>query len=232
MRQRRRRLPRWTLPRLWTQTHYLQRHLFLLRALRNSGFITSNGQLAYSIDRRVARLEASIPGMIQTPLANVMTLLSATINTLAVRIEVCERGQWASEEVTSLKVAISVLRSDVDQLKSTDMSIIFRMVENPNVLDMPTATTRDEVRVEEVADPEFKAETDEEMLEVTKEVSYKGLIGTVDAMIDIVVQTSLAFTPLADYSSTVIPCEATLGTDAQVPSTIMGIDAQTNGATI
>uniref|UniRef100_M1AFJ2 Integrase core domain containing protein n=1 Tax=Solanum tuberosum TaxID=4113 RepID=M1AFJ2_SOLTU len=47
------------------------------------------GQLAHFADRRAARLEASIPGMIQTALVDAVTPLSATIDALAATIMVC-----------------------------------------------------------------------------------------------------------------------------------------------
>uniref|UniRef100_M1DYG8 Polyprotein protein n=1 Tax=Solanum tuberosum TaxID=4113 RepID=M1DYG8_SOLTU len=71
--------------------------------------------------------------MIQTAQAYAVTPLSATINPLAARIAVCEHGQWATEKVTSQKAVIAALRRDVDELKSTNMSMIFGTVEIPNV---------------------------------------------------------------------------------------------------
>ncbi|KAG5576654.1 hypothetical protein H5410_056788 [Solanum commersonii] len=65
--------------------------------------------------------KSSIPVVIQTALADVVTPLSTTIDALATRIA-----------------------SDVDQLKSTNMFMIFEMVEIPDVPNMPPATTRDE----------------------------------------------------------------------------------------
>ncbi|KAG5571926.1 hypothetical protein H5410_061692 [Solanum commersonii] len=70
-------------------------------------------QLDHSADHRAANLKASISSMIQTALLDVVTPLSTTIDTLTTRIVVCERGQGATKEVTALKTAIDVLRSDV-----------------------------------------------------------------------------------------------------------------------
>ncbi|KAG5599683.1 hypothetical protein H5410_031053 [Solanum commersonii] len=70
--------------------------------------------LAHYADRPAARLEASILGMIQTTLTDVVTPLSATIDPLTTRISVCEHSQGATEEVTALKAAIVALRRGVD----------------------------------------------------------------------------------------------------------------------
>ncbi|XP_049378081.1 uncharacterized protein LOC125842820 [Solanum stenotomum] len=145
------------------------------------------GQLAYSTECRAARLVASISGMIQTSLSDAVTPLSVTIDSLAARITVYERGQGVTDEVTTLKAAIAALRRDVDQLKFTDMSMIFGMVEIPDVPvepDMPATTTKDDVRVEEAADPESEVETDNEMIGVDDEASYEGLTETEEAMVD------------------------------------------------
>uniref|UniRef100_M1DF06 Polyprotein protein n=1 Tax=Solanum tuberosum TaxID=4113 RepID=M1DF06_SOLTU len=95
----------------------------------------------------------------------------------------CRRTE-ATKEVTTLKAAIDVLRRDVDQLKSTDMSMIF---------------------------------------------------GTVEAMVDAVVQISLADTPMANPTGPIVT-DVTPGTDTQVqidaPGTdAPGTDAPTDGAT-
>uniref|UniRef100_M1DIN0 Polyprotein protein n=1 Tax=Solanum tuberosum TaxID=4113 RepID=M1DIN0_SOLTU len=111
--------------------------------------------------------------------------------------------------------------------------MIFETVEIPDMSvepDMPPATTRDDIRVEEMADPESEDETDEEMLEVVEGVSYEVLTETEEAMIDAAVQTSLADTPLADPSGA-DTSEVTPGADAQVPNTTPGTNAQTDGAT-
>lgn len=77
--------------------------------------------------------------------------------------------------MTTLKSAIATLRSDVDQLKSTDMSMIIRTMKITNVQDMPLSTTGDEVRGEDATDLEFGVEMDEKIVELATEVSYEGL---------------------------------------------------------
>ncbi|KAG5572453.1 hypothetical protein H5410_062219 [Solanum commersonii] len=166
-------------------------------------------QVAHSVDRHVARLEASILGMIQTPLVDVVTPLSTTIDPLPVRIAMYECGQGATEEVMAQKGVIPVLRRDADQLKSTDISMIFRMMEIPDATD-----------------PEFEAETNEPRLEVAEEASYEGLTETEEAMVDAVVQTPLA----APSGFTTV--DVTPGTEAQDQSDAPGTEAQTDGATV
>uniref|UniRef100_M1DV51 Polyprotein protein n=1 Tax=Solanum tuberosum TaxID=4113 RepID=M1DV51_SOLTU len=100
------------------------------------------GQLTYSADHRVAKLETSIPGMIQTALTDVVTPMKATIDTLEARIMVCEHNQEDTNELTTLKAAITAFMNDVDQLKATDLCIVFRTAEIPNMPEIPSATIR------------------------------------------------------------------------------------------
>jgi len=111
------------------------------------------------------------------------------------------------------------------------MSMIFGMVEIPDVpVDpvMPPTATIDDVQAKEVADPEFEAETDEEILEAVEEASYEGLTETDEAMVDAIMHISLTDAPLATPSgSTTV--DVTPGTDDQSDAT--DIDASTNGGT-
>ncbi|KAG5580263.1 hypothetical protein H5410_050890, partial [Solanum commersonii] len=170
-------------------------------------------------------LEACILGMILTALADAVTPLS-TIDALVARILVCESGQGATEEVTTLKALIAILRSDVDQLKSTQMSMFFAMEKISDITDMAPTTTENEVRVDEPADLESMAATDEEMIEVAEKASYESLTETEEDMVDAVVQASLVDTPLADPSAATVPFEVTPGTDGHVLIDAPSIESQ------
>ncbi|XP_049364534.1 uncharacterized protein LOC125829340 [Solanum verrucosum] len=122
------------------------------------------GNLAHSADMRTSGIETTVPGMIERALTATLTPLSVSINDLAIRIYVCMRGHVATHEVTALKTVIAELRKDVDQLKFTDMSMIFGTMEIPDMpcdSNVPPATARDEVQVHELAAAESEAETDE-----------------------------------------------------------------------
>uniref|UniRef100_M1DYT4 Polyprotein protein n=1 Tax=Solanum tuberosum TaxID=4113 RepID=M1DYT4_SOLTU len=91
--------------------------------------ILQMGHLAHSTYMRASRLEAAVPSIIESALTAVVTPLRKCIDALTAWIEVCERGQRATDKVTALKATIAELRKDVNQLKSIDMSMIFGTVE-------------------------------------------------------------------------------------------------------
>ncbi|KAG5585327.1 hypothetical protein H5410_045761 [Solanum commersonii] len=135
-----------------------------------TSFSRPSRKLVHSADRRASRIEATIPSMIKRGLVAAVTPLSADIDALATRLEVCEKGQGDTEEVTTLKATIAALRRDKDQLNSTDMSMIFGTVEIPDI------------RTEKVAAAKSKDETDKELLVANEDGSYKGFTETEKAM--------------------------------------------------
>ncbi|KAG5620196.1 hypothetical protein H5410_005414 [Solanum commersonii] len=129
-----------------------------------------------------------------------------------------------------MKAAIAELRKDVDQLKSTDMSLIFGTIEifdDPSI-DIPThseeppTTTRDDIR-DDIVVVELETETDEEQFGVQEETVYKGLFDIEEAMVHSVVQTSLRDTSMVSSSGAKV--DKTPSTYAQLQSVTPGTDA-------
>uniref|UniRef100_M1DYM5 Polyprotein protein n=1 Tax=Solanum tuberosum TaxID=4113 RepID=M1DYM5_SOLTU len=126
-------------------------------------------------------------------------------------------------EATILGMIKRALVYAVTPLSMTIDVIVVRIAVYPNMpaaIDVPPATTRDDIRVEEMVAAEFEVETDEEQLEVDEEAAYEGLTADEEAMVDSTVQISLADTPMADPSG------------ASSTDVITGSDAPTNRATV
>ncbi|KAG5615193.1 hypothetical protein H5410_015017 [Solanum commersonii] len=158
--------------------------------------------------------------MIEKAIDVVLTPLKALIDALTTRVEVSERGHGATEEVTALKADVSELRKDIDHLKSIDFTSLFRTmkipddprIDIPTYSKVPTATTKDEVRVDVVV-AESEAETDEEQFGVHEDVFFDDLVDLESAMVDSSVQASLRDVSIVGSSGAKIA--ETPGTDAQ-----------------
>ncbi|XP_049372699.1 uncharacterized protein LOC125837658 [Solanum verrucosum] len=140
------------------------------------------GHLAHYVDVRASRLEAEVPWMIERVITAALTPLRASIDALTVRVEIYERGQGVTTEVTTLKADVYELRKDVDHLMSIDFTSLFGTVEiqddpsveNPACDEVPPATTRDDIIVDVVA-AKSEVETNEEQIEVRDAVVYEDL---------------------------------------------------------
>ncbi|XP_049364342.1 uncharacterized protein LOC125829122 [Solanum verrucosum] len=127
--------------------------------------------LAQSTDTRVARLERSIPGMIESAILATLTLLQTFVDALMVRITTCENRQGKSSEVSALKAEVADLRKDVDYLKTIDFGSLIEREDDldvPETSGIPLATTR-YVQRGGTTDDDSDVGTDEELLATPEE---------------------------------------------------------------
>ncbi|KAG5586401.1 hypothetical protein H5410_046835 [Solanum commersonii] len=243
-------------PRRWTLIQYLQRHLCLLRPSRTSvppsssqspctssssqqtkitqAMILKMGNPAYSANVRATLLERYVPLMIEATILATLTPLQTSMDTLTTRVKAYESRHAGNSEILSLKVKVAELKKDVDYLKSTDFNLFIGVADDldaPQTSEMPLATTGD-VLMDEITNDESNAKIDEEQIAIQEKSIYRDLPDLAKAkgaMVNVVMQASLADTPLA-VSSGAGTSEVTLGTDAQIQTDALGTDAQTDGA--
>ncbi|XP_015068713.1 uncharacterized protein LOC107013274 [Solanum pennellii] len=108
------------------------------------------------------------------------------MDALMVRVEECENIQGSNVPMTALKANVIGLSKDVDELKSTDLSMLFRTMEIPKMwnTDIPfyyevsaATTVGDDARVNE-GDVESEVETYEKQLGVRDEAVFYDLVDT------------------------------------------------------
>lgn len=72
--------------------------------------------------------------MIERAIVAVLIPFIASIDVFTIRVEICEIGQGETDVLMTLKVDLVGLRKDVDELKSTHLSILFGTVDIPDSL--------------------------------------------------------------------------------------------------
>ncbi|KAG5631613.1 hypothetical protein H5410_003330 [Solanum commersonii] len=175
-----------------------------------------------SADVRATRLERYVPMMIEAVILAILIPLQIFIDILTTRVEVCENRQGGTSEIPTFKAKVAELRKDIYYLKSTDFTLLIGVADDmdaPDTSEIPLATIEEVPRDERVVE-DSNAETDEEKIEILeeKESIYGDLSDLAEAekaMVNTVVQASLADTPLA-VSSGAGSSEVTPGTDAQI----------------
>ncbi|KAG5576724.1 hypothetical protein H5410_056858 [Solanum commersonii] len=128
--------------------------------------ILNMGQLAYSADVRVTRLERSIPKMIDSAILSALTPFRASVDDLATRVVAYESKHGRTSEALALKVKVTDLRKDVDYLKSTDFTSLLQVADDENAPEtsgIPLATIGDMQRGG-TANEKSNAETDEKLI--------------------------------------------------------------------
>ncbi|XP_049345419.1 uncharacterized protein LOC125809930 [Solanum verrucosum] len=167
------------------------------------------GHLAQSVDMRASRVEAVVLGLIEQTISAALASIRAEMRdhndfidsqrlalvALTVRVEACEQGWGDSATMIAPKAYVACMRRDVDELKSTNLSILIGTVEIPEVqsFDIPTssevrlATTTGDVARANDENAESKAKTDEEELGVHDSTVYDDLVGLEGAMVETVV---------------------------------------------
>lgn len=129
----------------------------------------------------------------------------------------------------TLKATLIMLQEEMDELQSSDMSILFEMVEIPDELKMRLATFRDDIRVTQPINTDSQAMTDEEIVEQSVEVVAEDFTNRKEIMIGFYAETSkvgIHFVVPSVAPSTTHTFEKTLGTKAQVQADTQGNDTQ------
>ncbi|KAK4737281.1 hypothetical protein R3W88_000978 [Solanum pinnatisectum] len=122
---------------------------------------------------------------------------------LIVRVEICEQGEGASMDVTTLKAHIIGMRRYVDELKSTNLSMLFGTVHLhelwstyvPASSEIPQATMTRDVSRDEAA-TKSEAKTNDEALGVREAVTYDDFEDLKGAMVQTTIEESLRDTSM------------------------------------
>ncbi|KAK4724132.1 hypothetical protein R3W88_026911 [Solanum pinnatisectum] len=147
------------------------------------------------------------------------------LDALTIRMKACEQNNGVSEDLIALKAGIVGLRLDVDELKSTDLSMPFGIVTRPEVpstdfsnsFEIPPVTTIGYIARDDV-DVESEAETNEKELGVRDAAVYNDLVDLEGAMVQTALEASLRDTSM-------------VGSNGAKDVVDPGTEAQTEGVT-